>query len=295
MNLGGFIPPIATPMRNGAIDYDSLDGLVDYLRDSVSGYLVGGSVGEHPSLSLDEREALTRAVARRRASDRSLAVSVADNCLENCRRMVRDAQDAGTDLLMVSCPNYYVNTLPMLIAYFSELGSYSSVPLCLYDNPIASHTTLSVADIIALAQAVPALRAIKVTDPSPEKVRALREGTDLVVHAGDDFVLWHMLARGAHGGMVALPMIYPEESRTIWSALQREDWAAAEAAYRRTSHFIHIALGAPDYVPVIKTVLHHRGVIASPEVRVPILPLSEERRAEVLRALPPTVTTAVPS
>ncbi len=295
MNLGGFIPPIATPMRDGAIDYDSLDSLVDYVRDGVSGYLVGGSVGEHPSLSLDEREALTRAVARRRGPDRTLAVSVADNCLEHCRRMARAAESAGADLLLVSCPNYYLNTLPMLIAYFGALASYSSVPLCLYDNPIASHTTLSVADIVALAQAVPALRAIKVTDPSPEKVRALRERTDLIVHAGDDVVLWHMLARGAHGGMVALSMIYPEESRAIWAALEREDWAEAEAAYRRTSHFIHIALGAPDYVAVIKTVLHHRGVIASPETRIPIVPLSEERRAEVLGALSPAASAVASS
>jgi 4-hydroxy-tetrahydrodipicolinate synthase len=282
-------------MRNGAIDYDSLDSLVDHLRDSVSGYLVGGSVGEHSSLSLDEREALTLAVARRRASGCTLAVGVADNCIENSRRMARTAESAGADLLMVSCPNYYVNTLPMLIAYFGALSSYSNVPLCLYDNPIASHTTLSVADIVALAQAVPALRAIKVTDLSPEKVRALRERTDLIVYAGDDVVLWPMLARGAHGGMVALPMIYPEESRIIWAALEREDWAEAESAYRRTSHFIHIALGAPDYVAVIKTVLHNRGVIASPEVRVPVLPLSEERRAEVLRALSPGVTAVAPS
>jgi dihydrodipicolinate synthase/N-acetylneuraminate lyase len=64
MSLGGFIPPLATPLHNGAIDCDSLDSLVDYLRDGVSGYLIGGSVGEHPNLSLDEREALTRAVAR---------------------------------------------------------------------------------------------------------------------------------------------------------------------------------------------------------------------------------------
>jgi 4-hydroxy-tetrahydrodipicolinate synthase len=285
MNLGGFIPPIATPMRDGAIDYESLNALVDYLHDAVSGYLVGGSVGEHPSLSLDERDALTLAVAKRRAPDRSLAVSVADNCLENCRRMARSAQAAGADLLMLSCPNYYTNTLPMLIAYFTEVGSYSSLPLCLYDNPIASHTSLTVADIHGLARAVPALRAIKITDPNPEKVRILRETTDLIVHAGDDIVLWHMLARGAHGGMVALPMIFPDESRQIWEHLQRDDQAGAYAAYRRTSHFIHIALGAADYVPVIKTVLHQRGVIASPETRTPVLPLTDSRRDEVLAAL----------
>lgn len=285
MDLGGFIPPIATPMRDGVIDYDSLDALIDYLHDGVSGYLIGGSVGEHPSLSLEEREAVTLAAARRRAADRSLAVSVADNCLENCRRMVHTAQEAGADLLMVLSPTYFTNTLPMLIDYFGAIGRFSDLPLCLYDNPIASHTTLTVADIQAIARAVPTLRAVKVTDINPAKVQTLRESTDLVVHAGDDVVLWHMLARGAHGGMVALPMIYPQESRAIWEGLQRGDVDSAYAAYRRTSHFIHIALGAPDYVPVIKTVLHERGVIASAEVRTPLLALSKVRREEVLTAL----------
>ena len=286
MNLGGFIPPIATPMCDGAIDYDSLDALVDYLRDSVSGYLVGGSVGEHPSLSLDERAALMGAVARRRAPNHSLAVSVADNCLANCRHTVEAAVQAGADLLMVSCPNYYTNTLPMLIGYFEELSSYSDIPLCLYDNPIASHTVLSVADIQALARALPKVRAIKVTDPNPEKVRMLRETTDLNIHAGDDIVIWHMLSRGAHGAMVALPMIFPEESRILWDRFERSDLPGAYATYRATTHFIHMALGAADYVAVIKAVLHRRGVIASPEVRKPLLPLSEIRRDEVLSALP---------
>lgn len=61
MNLDGFIPPIATPMHDGKIDYDSLDSLIDYLRDSVSGFLIGSSVGEHASLSIDERDAHARA------------------------------------------------------------------------------------------------------------------------------------------------------------------------------------------------------------------------------------------
>jgi 4-hydroxy-tetrahydrodipicolinate synthase len=273
-------------MRDGMIDYDSLDSLVDYLQGAVTGYLVGGSVGEHPSLTLEERDALTSAVARRRGPGKLLAVSVADNCLENCRRMVETSVAAGADLLMVSCPNYYTNTRAMLISYFEEVGSYSDIPLCLYDNPIASHTQLSVADIQALAHAVPALRAVKVTDPNPEKVRALRETTDLVIHAGDDIVIWHMLSRGAHGGMVALPMIFPEETQTIWDRFTRGDLAGAYAAYRSTTHFIHMALGAADYAAVIKTVLHHRGVIASPEVRKPLLPLDDNRRAEVISALP---------
>src|SRR5258708_40197141 len=136
----------------------------------------------------------------------------------------------------------------MLIAYLDEVGSYSDLPLCLYDNPIASHTLLSVGDIQALAQAVPALRAIKVTDLVPEKVRALRESTDLLVYAGDDVVLWHMLRRGGPRAVVALPLIFSPQSGEMCGEVMREDWPSTAAGYRRHVRFIHHTLRAPHYV-----------------------------------------------
>jgi 4-hydroxy-tetrahydrodipicolinate synthase len=105
------------------------------------------------------------------------------------------------------------------------------------------------------------------------------------VLAGDDAVLWHQLERGAEGAMVALPMIYPEATASLWRAFETGDRDAAYAEYQKVAGFIHLALGHPDYPAVIKEVLHHRGVIASAEVRVPLAPLSPRRRAEVLAAL----------
>ena len=63
VRLTGFLPPIATPMLDGKLDLASLARQLDYLADHVSGYLVGGSVGEVASLTVEEREALVRACA----------------------------------------------------------------------------------------------------------------------------------------------------------------------------------------------------------------------------------------
>ena len=63
----GFLPPIATPLLDGKLDLDSLRRQLDYLGDHVEGYLVGGSVGEVASLTMEEREQLMRAACRPRA------------------------------------------------------------------------------------------------------------------------------------------------------------------------------------------------------------------------------------
>ena len=64
-------------------------------------------------------------------------------------------------------------------------------------------------------------------------------------------------------------MIYPERASRIWTAFSAGDLEAAFEEYRNVTTFIHCGLGAPDYVPVIKAVLHERGVIASAETRLP--------------------------
>jgi 4-hydroxy-tetrahydrodipicolinate synthase len=284
--VAGFIPPIATPFRDGRLDHDSLKRMLDDLAGSVSGVLVGGSVGETPSLTMEERIQLNHEVASfLRGSGTTLAVSISDNAIENSQRLSEAAGEIEADLLMVICPNYFSNDRRMLEAYFAAVSEFASADLCLYDNPLASHTPLSVEDIKAIAGAAPRLTHVKVTDTAPGKVEALCRETDLVPLAGDDVVLFHQLAAGAAGAMVALPMIYPSRSAEIWDAVQRGDWEAVREAYRPVTNFIHIALGAPDYPAVIKAVLYHRGVIASPEVRLPLVPLAESRWTQVIESL----------
>jgi len=294
MAVTGFVPPIPTPLRGGALDTDSLRRLVRTLAPHVAGYLVGGSVGEHPSLTVEERLAALRVVGESKDAQHSLVVSIGDNALPNVERLARGAAEAGADLLITSVPNYYANTRSGLIAYMRAVAALTDLELCLYDNPIASHTALSVEDIIALAAAEPRLTHIKVTDLALGKVAALRAGTQLTVHAGDDAVLWPQLAQGAHGAMVALPLVYPDVAARVWAAFSSGKRDEAAVAYQPASHFIHIALGAPDYVAVLKAVLAARGVIACDDVRLPLLPLADERRADVLAALDPALAIAAP-
>lgn len=285
VTVTGLLPPIPTPFKDGRLDLDSLRRLVNDLRGHVDGILVGGSVGETPSLTVDERIEVMHVVADEIDDDAFLAVSIADNAIVNTRQLAEAATNAGAHLLMLSCPNYYENSLRMLTEYLGAVSEFSPVDLCLYDNPIATHTTLSVDDIATLAEGVPLLTHAKVTDTSLGKVRALRERTDLVLHAGDDAVLWHQLSSGVHGAMVAMPMIYPEATRELWQQVASGETEVAPELYARMARFTHISLGAPDYVPVIKAVLHHRGVIASPEVRLPLVELDATRYAEVIGSL----------
>jgi 4-hydroxy-tetrahydrodipicolinate synthase len=252
---------------------------------NVAGVLIGGSTGEAPNLTLEERIRVIDEVAAHVDGGMALVVSIADNAMENSRRLAAAAADAGAVLLVASCPNYFSSEATALPDYFAAIGDLAELDLCLYDNPAASHTTLSVADIQELMSAAPSLTHVKVTDRALEKVDALRHSTNLVIHAGDDSVLWHQLTRGAEGAMVATPLVYPDRARAFWESFSNGDRASAMDVYGSLVRFIHIGLSAGDYVQVVKTALHHLGVISSPEVRLPLGNLAPARVAEVIGAL----------
>jgi len=284
-DLTGFIPPIATPMKDGKIDRDGLDRQLDDILDHVSGVLVGGSVGEIVSLTVEERIELLRWVAERVDERHSLCFSIADNSLENTRRLADGAREADIDLLLVSAPNYFSLDVGMLEAYLAEVSDLAPADLCLYDNPAATHMQLTVADITRLGAAVERLTHVKVTDLSLGKVAALRKESELGVFAGDDAVLWSQLVEGAQGAMVALPMICPARTARFWRAFAAGDHELAFAEYAPAAVFIHAALGATDYVAVIKAAMEARGVLDSDAVRLPLTGLDPDRRAEVERSL----------
>ena len=270
---------------DGRVDLDSLKRMLDYLFDSIDGVLIGGSTGEAASLSTEEREDVIRAVATHLRGEKALVVSVADNSLVNSHRLSDVAGECSADLLVLSCPNYFELDHEMLQAYFGAVAQFASADICLYDNPVASKIALSVQDVINLLDVSVRMTHIEVTDTALGKVAAIHSASEAVtILAGEDSVLWHQLVGGAEGTMTVIAMIYPTTSRRMWAEFSAGRFDNAYEIYKRLTHFIHCAINAQDYPAVVKTVLYDEGVLASPEVRLPLLSLSKERMAEVFAA-----------
>ena len=57
--LRGSMPPLVTPFRAGAVDYDAYAGLVEHqIRHSSHGVVVNGTTSEPSTLTVDERNRL---------------------------------------------------------------------------------------------------------------------------------------------------------------------------------------------------------------------------------------------
>ena len=179
----GFLPPIATPFLDGGLDLPSLQRLMEYLVDDVDGYLIGGSVGEVASLTLEERETLIREAGRlrRRARRRRSPSRSPTTPIEHSRRLSDLAGEVGAELLMVSCPNYFTNDLGRCSSSTSARWASSRAPTSA-STTIRSRATPRSQSRTSRRSPTPCRASLTSRSPTPRSRRwpRSREATDLV-------------------------------------------------------------------------------------------------------------------
>ena len=118
----GVYAPILTTFKDdgsGAVDLDAFSRHVARLVNADVGIILGGTLGEGPLLSREERNALTRCAREtiQKASDEThvpLIVGVMGASVHECVAMAKDAADAGADAMYGRHqPNIYAETEPV--------------------------------------------------------------------------------------------------------------------------------------------------------------------------------------
>src|SRR3989304_1987929 len=203
LDLAGVSPPIPTPFGpGGEILYEHLaDNLSRWGQEPMAGFVVGGSNGEFPLLSEEERVDVVRQV-RRPAATISLGEAMAE---------------AGADAMIVVPPFYYKArmTAAALTAHYTAVADHSPVPVVIYNVP--AHTGLDLpAELGIELSHHPNIVGIK--DSGGDVVKLARMAAESAagfqVLAGSAGFFLPALAVGAVGAVAALAHIAADRKRT---------------------------------------------------------------------------------
>jgi 1-pyrroline-4-hydroxy-2-carboxylate deaminase len=279
----GVFPAATTQFKadltvDSAATQRSLDALIN---DGVNGLIMLGTCGENNSLDPEEKRAVLKAaveVVNRRVP---IVVGVSELDTRRAVAFARDAEAIGADGLMALPAMVYVPKPEELVAHFRAIAKATSLPIMLYNNPPAYRVAIGVDVLKALAE-VPNIKAVKESAPDP------RRFTDLVNEFGDRFDLFaglddialEGLMLGAKGWVSGLTSAFPRESVELVAAAERGDWERARRIYRWFMPLLHLD-AEHDLVQSIKLAEQIMGR-GSERVRMPRLPLSGARRAEVI-------------
>src|SRR5213078_1090555 len=95
MSIEGILPVIPTPFLDGRFDRPSFERLLEHMDDGVDGFVLLGSTGEAPSLTIAEREEIAEFVLGLGLTGKTIVVGVSHTCLEDTLRLARHAQEHG--------------------------------------------------------------------------------------------------------------------------------------------------------------------------------------------------------
>ena len=251
------------------------------VTDGVDGVVLLGTVGENNSLRPEEKRLALRAVIDAVDGRVPLVAGVSELTTERAIEYVRDAEKMGIDALMVLPAMVYVPSAEELCAHFRAIAQATALPIMLYNNPPAYRVSIEIETMERLAD-LPNIVAIKESAPDPRRFTDMfnRFGDRFTLLAGLDDVALEACLLGASGWVSGLTSAFPRESVAMVAAALRGDWEQARRIYRWFMPLLHLDADH-DLVQSIKLAEQIMGR-GSERVRMPRLPLSGARRADVI-------------
>lgn len=279
----GSIVALVTPFdESGEVDFPALARLVAlHLEHGTDALVIGGSTGESTTLRPGELQALLDAVVAqvdgRIPVIAGTGTAATDRVIENNRL----AASRGADAVLVVTPYYNRPTQHGLLAHFRAIADRSELPVILYNVPSRTAVDLLPETVQALA-GHERIVAIKEAVGKMERIDALRRlcGEDLVVLSGDDHTCLDAMRHGARGVISVAANVMPGPFKALCDAALGRDWPAAEREDLRMRELFDLLMIESNPIPV-KWALHEMS-LCSPQVRLPLTPLSAEYR-EALR------------
>ncbi|MFN3685396.1 dihydrodipicolinate synthase family protein [Salinarimonas sp.] len=286
--LRGVLPVLPTPFdETGAIDEPAFQRLVAFALDAgADGIVYPGMASEVETLSDAERTALVAALGRRLEGRIPFVVGASAPDPAKAAAHARAGATAGAVAAMVMAPAAAGRDVDRHVAFFSAVARETSLPLMLQNAPAPNGAGLAPEAVVAIVQAVPAIRYVKEeTLPCGQNVGALVKAhagrLDAVFGgAGARYVL-EELARGAAGTMPALEIA--DFHVALVRAYRRGAVAQARLLYRESLPLLLVQ--AIFRVRLTKEVLARRGLLASTVARAAGPALDDEDRAEIARIL----------
>ena len=288
MKIQGIFPALTSCFdENGELSQEKTIYNIQKLNNvALSGYVVCGSTGETPLLSIEERIHQMRWVAEAAAPGKTLIAGVGAESVHNTARLADLAADAGFHAALVLSPFYYrvqMHKPDLQLLFFRSVADRSKLPVLLYNIPQVTGYDLPVDTIAALSQH-PNIIGMKDSSGNVEKlketVQAAKPGFQVLSGAGVNFL--DALHVGAVGAILALANPLPYACVTVWEAFRTREFEAGQDWQTR--------IGVPGKliatkhgIPGVKYAMELNGYYGGPP-RLPFLPPPAEAKAEIEQA-----------
>ena len=281
----GSIVALVTPFRNGVVDEDAFQRLVEkHLAEGTHGFVPVGTTGESPTLSHAEHERVVELCVEAVAGRRPVIAGTGSNATEEAISLTRHAKKAGRMRHWSSPPTTTGRRRRASTPTIKAIQDAVDLPIIIYNIPGRSAVEMTVETMARLAR-LPNIIGVK--DFTADIMRPLLThaacGAEFCQLSGEDGNAVAFLAHGGHGCISVTANVAPKlcaEMQDAWRAGRPDE---ALAIHRRLLP-LHKALFCETSPAPAKYALSRLGY-CSPELRLPMVEMGERSRQQVDAAL----------
>jgi 4-hydroxy-tetrahydrodipicolinate synthase len=264
---------------DGALDLESLDGLVEWhIESGTAALVIAGTTGESPTLTRQEcRSVLDRAV-QRSAGRITIWAGAGSNSTAGSVSSSRAAVDAGADGVMLVVPYYNRPPQEGMYRHFCSVAeALPDTPVLLYNVPGRTASDLQPETVQRLSE-IPNIVGIKEATGDLQRARRIRDlcGDGFLLYSGDDPTGCDFMLQGGDGVISVTANIAPAEMARLCELALSGDETGARTLDARLRPLHETLFMEANPIPV-KWALQRMGRIES-GIRLPLIPLSEAGR-----------------
>jgi 4-hydroxy-tetrahydrodipicolinate synthase len=273
----GTATALATPFKNGKVDFESFGGMIDFqIENGVQALLFCGTTGESSTMPDGEHMSVTRFGIEKTNGRVPVIANTGSNDTAHAIELSRTAESAGADALLSVAPYYNKSTQRGLLAHFTAIAESVNLPVILYNVPSRTVVNIDAKTIIELSK-LPNIVGVKECNISQMAEVIYNTPEDFSVYSGCDEEILQFMAMGARGLISVMSNIVPASAQLITEAFLKGDVDASRSEYYRIYPLLEALILETNPIPV-KKALEFMG-LAGGDVRLPLVEMSTENSA----------------
>ena len=281
----GAMVALATPFQNGELDFETLDELIGFqLENGIDGIVPVGTTGECPTLSHDEHKQVIERVVKAVAGEVPVIAGSGSNSTKEAIELTEFAKKVGADATLQVDPYYNKPTQEGFYQHFRTIAETVDLPVVLYDIPGRCGAGMTPDTIVRLAEDVENIVALKDATGKLDHVSEIATRCDITIVSGDDSLTLPIASVGGKGVISVVANIVPADVKAMTDLILEGDLVQARQWHNKLFALSKGLLSLATNPIPIKAAMAMLNM-ASEELRLPMVPMDESKKAVLRQAL----------
>lgn len=267
---------LVTPFKNGRIDWDGLERVIEHVISGGVEFLVSlGTTGESSTTSDAEHREILDFTIKINHGRLPLAAGVfGGNNTAAVVEKIRGFNFDGIDLILASNPAYNKPSQEGIYQHYMALANAAPVPIIIYNVPSRTSSNMTAETTLRLAHASEKFIAVKEASDDIYQIMKIIKGKPehFLVLSGDDFMTLPVIATGGDGVVSVIANTIPRQFTDMVRAALREEMPAAQRLNLQMLDLYKLLFAEGNPVGV-KAALEIQG-FCSRELRLPLVPMT---------------------